>query len=189
MLTQPMTAKQIAEGLQIPHGSIGHHLHVLEEAGLVRLVAKRAVRNMTANYFVRAARLFDYRIPPEVTGGESLQLRLIIQVRDELAEAVDVPDPAAVAPTVGVRHLRLSAAQARAVDARLKALLDEMVQDVGHEGGQQGPDPGGTVYGLCTALYVAPAYLQGAERLELDDAPAVPDPPDASGAPETGERA
>lgn len=161
MLTQPLTAKQIAERLQIPHGTIGHHLHILEEAALVRLVAKRSVRNMTAKYYVRAARLFDYRIPAEITGGESLELQLITEVRDQIAEAVDVPDPTSTTPTVGVRYLRLSAAQALALKARIQALLDDV--------SQLGPDPQGTVYGVCAALYMAPAYQQVAEQQDSQE--------------------
>jgi len=156
LLSQPLTAKQIAERLQIPHGTIGHHLQILEDAGLVRLVAKRSVRNMTAKYYVRAARLFDYRIPSEITGSEPLELQLITEVRDQIAESVDVPDPTSATPSVGVRYLRLSQAQALAVKTRIHALLDEVSQPAS--------DPQGTVYGVCAALYIAPAYLQAAQQ-------------------------
>ena len=164
LLTQPLTAKQIAQRLQIPHGTIGHHLQILEDAGLVRLVAKRSVRNMTAKYYVRAARLFDYRIPAEVTGSETLELQLITEVRDQIAEAVDAPDPSSTTPVVGVRYLRLSAAQVLALKARIQALLDEV--------SQQAPDPQGTVYGVCAALYMAPGYLQPAQQQDPEQTPA-----------------
>ncbi len=36
---QPATAKQIADRLGIAPSSVGHHLHVLEDAGLVQIVA------------------------------------------------------------------------------------------------------------------------------------------------------
>ena len=156
ILHQPMTAKQMAIRLTIPHGTIGHHLQILEDAGLVQVIAKRSVRNMTAKYYARTAHLFDYHIPAEITGTVSLCLDLITQVRDEMAEAVDVPDPTSFTPVIGVRHLRLSAAQVQAFAAQVTALLEEY--------GQQGPDPHGTVYALCGALYVAPTYLQVAEE-------------------------
>src|SRR5262249_32758062 len=41
---QPATAKQIADNLGATPGTIGHHLQVLEEAGLAQVVARRLVR-------------------------------------------------------------------------------------------------------------------------------------------------
>jgi DNA-binding transcriptional ArsR family regulator len=158
ILHQPMTAKQIADRLAIPHGTIGHHLQILEEAGLARVVAKRSVRSMIAKYYARTARLFDYRIPPEVTGSDSLSLDLITQVRDEMADALDLHDPADVAPMISVRHLRLSAEQIKAFEVRLSQLLDEI--------GQLAPDQEGVVYGLCGALYMAPEYLQVQQQMD-----------------------
>ncbi|HXZ06172.1 MAG TPA: winged helix-turn-helix domain-containing protein, partial [Ktedonobacteraceae bacterium] len=37
---QPATAKQIADSLQASPGAIGHHMHVLEAAGLAHVVAR-----------------------------------------------------------------------------------------------------------------------------------------------------
>src|SRR3954470_24761740 len=38
---QPATAKQLSEKLNIPSGTAGHHLQVLEAAGLAQIVARR----------------------------------------------------------------------------------------------------------------------------------------------------
>jgi len=43
---QPATAKQIAGRLCASPGAIGHHLHVLEAAGLAKVVARRLVRGI-----------------------------------------------------------------------------------------------------------------------------------------------
>src|ERR1043165_3015550 len=56
---QPATPKQISDRLRSAPGSIGHHLRVLEEAGLVQLVARRSVRGTVANYYTRTAFFFD----------------------------------------------------------------------------------------------------------------------------------
>lgn len=71
---QPLTAKQIAQRLQATPGAIGHHLHVLEEAGLVKVVARRITRGIVASYYTRSARIYDYDLPPEVRGYHSINL-------------------------------------------------------------------------------------------------------------------
>ncbi|MBO0797133.1 MAG: winged helix-turn-helix transcriptional regulator, partial [Ktedonobacteraceae bacterium] len=45
---RPATAKQVADILKMSPGTIGHHLQVLEEAGLAQVVAKRLVRGIVA---------------------------------------------------------------------------------------------------------------------------------------------
>ena len=42
----------------MPKGTVGHHLKVLERAGLVRVVRTRRVRAVTEKYYGRVARLF-----------------------------------------------------------------------------------------------------------------------------------
>ena len=163
ILHQPMTAKQIADGLQIPHGTIGHHLQILEETGLAQVVARRSVRNMIAKYYTRTARLFDYNIPPEITGSESVSLDIITQVRDEMAEAIDMVDPTDITPVVGVVHIRLSPEQVALFHTRLTTLLDDF--------SKESPAENGIVYGLCGAFFVAPQYQQGLVETSTTNAP------------------
>src|SRR5215470_2990458 len=63
---QPATAKQIAARLNMSPGTIGHHLQVLESAGLAQVVARRLVRGIVAKYYTRTARIFLYDFPAEV---------------------------------------------------------------------------------------------------------------------------
>src|SRR5437763_10735344 len=84
---QPATAKQIADRLGASPGAIGHHLHVLEAAGLAKVVARRLVRGIVANYYTRTARIFKYDLPREVTGNTSINLDIISKAYEELAEA------------------------------------------------------------------------------------------------------
>src|SRR6266566_10012767 len=86
---QPVTAKQIADRLGATPGAIGHHLHVLEAAGLAQVVARRLIRGIIANYYTRSARIFDYELSREVTGDTSISLDIITKVRDELAESLE----------------------------------------------------------------------------------------------------
>src|SRR5260370_35450946 len=64
---QPATAKQIAYRLGATPGAIGHHLHVLESAGLAQGGPRRLLRAIFANYFTRTARTFNFELPREVT--------------------------------------------------------------------------------------------------------------------------
>src|SRR5579864_817749 len=84
---QPATAKQLADRLRATPGAIGHHLRVLEEAGLAQIVARRLVRGIVANYYTRTARIFDFDLPREVTGDTSMNLEIMRTALNELSEA------------------------------------------------------------------------------------------------------
>src|SRR6059058_4135738 len=85
---QPATAKQIADRLGATPGAIGHHLRVLEAAGLAQVVARRLIRGIVANYYTRTARIFTFDLPREVTGDLSASLDIVMRAHDELAEAL-----------------------------------------------------------------------------------------------------
>ena len=85
---RPATAKQIADRLKMSPGTIGHHLQVLEAAGLAKVVARRLVRGIVARYYTRTARIFTYDFPPDVTGAVPTLVRFLSDARDELAEAL-----------------------------------------------------------------------------------------------------
>jgi DNA-binding transcriptional ArsR family regulator len=148
---QPATAKQIADRLSATPGAIGHHLHVLEAAGLAKVVARRQVRGIVANYYTRTARIFTYAFPSEITGGESKGLGIMTAARDELVEALQtMQDPIEMD---GFPHIRLSPERARVYSERLEGLLDDILHET--------PDPDGEVYGIFLAMFKAPAYMQG----------------------------
>ena len=64
---------ELAAVLETPKGTVGHHLKVLETAGLVRVVRTRKVRALTEKFYGRVARLFvmkgDESMPKELRGG------------------------------------------------------------------------------------------------------------------------
>ena len=47
----PASAKQLSDSLGLTHGNVGHHLKVLERAGLVEVVEERKVRALTERIF------------------------------------------------------------------------------------------------------------------------------------------
>src|SRR5215208_623529 len=62
---------ELAAALGQPKGTVGHHLKVLEEANLIRVVRTRKVRAMTEKYYGRTARLFLFEAEeaPETVPG------------------------------------------------------------------------------------------------------------------------
>jgi DNA-binding transcriptional ArsR family regulator len=149
---QPTTAKQIADRLGASPGAIGHHLHVLEAAGLAQVIARRITRGIVANYYTRTARIFTYELPSEVAGNASIGLEIMTQARDELAEALVTieEDPLR---TDSFPHIRLSPGRAQVYSERLEELLNDILQER--------PDPNGEVYGIFISMFKAPAYMQG----------------------------
>lgn len=149
---QPATAKQIADRLGASPGAIGHHLHVLEAAGLAHVVARRLVRGIVANYYTRTARIFKYDLPREVTGDTSINLDIMKKAYEELAEA-EANEEEDVNLCAGFPHIRLSSERARYYSERLQALVDDILSE--------SADPDGKVYGILVSMFMAPAYMQG----------------------------
>jgi DNA-binding transcriptional ArsR family regulator len=148
---QPATAKQIADRLGATPGAIGHHIHVLEEAGLVQVVARRLVHGIVSSYYTRTARIFAYNLPPDVTGNQPVALDIITKARDELTEAATAKS--GYVGGVSFPHVRVSPERAKHYEERLEALLNELLAEPA--------DPNGAVYGVFLAIFKAPAYVQG----------------------------
>ena len=157
--TRPATAMQIAKRLGKSPGTIGHHLEVLEAAGLAQVVATRVVHGITAKYFTRTARIFNFHFSPDVTGQTYSTMDIARTASRELVEALAAYGESAEAVLEsGFPHIRVSAERARAYRDRLEKLLDELVHEP--------LDPNGRVYGIFTAMFLAPPYLQDAEADE-----------------------
>jgi DNA-binding transcriptional ArsR family regulator len=149
---RPATAKQIADSLKASPGTIGHHLHVLEAAGLAQVVARRLVRGIVANYYTRTARIFKYDLPREVAGDTSINLDIMAKAYEELAEAESNKETD-VYQCSSFPHIRLSPERARYYFERINTLIDDILQET--------PDPDGEVYGILVSMFIAPAYMQG----------------------------
>jgi DNA-binding transcriptional ArsR family regulator len=159
---QPATAKQIADRLGLAPGTVGHHLQVLEAAGLAKIVARRLVRGIVAKYYTRTARIFNFDFPPEIESKNPMTLRIVSDARGELAEAmVEQGDHAAC--SCGFPHARLSPERAKLYEKRVGALIDDLTAEQ--------PDPNGQVFGLIAAFFIAPGYLQanGASHVAAED--------------------
>ncbi|HEV8192604.1 MAG TPA: winged helix-turn-helix domain-containing protein [Ktedonobacterales bacterium] len=149
---QPATAKQIADRLGIWPGAAGHHLHVLEAAGLAQVAAKRLVRGIVAKYYTRTARIFAYDMPREVTGGVSTSVEIMTSATNELTESLgEGGDERCL--QVSFPHARLSPERAKVYEARLSAIVEDLLHEP--------PDADGAIYGVSVALFLAPKYMQG----------------------------
>lgn len=114
------TTSQLAEALGQPKGSVGHHLKVLEEAGLIRVVRTRRVRAITEKYYGRTARLFMFM---DVGGDEAAEPFMFF--RQIMDEAVTPPPETTDATGDTLRHARVPADKVREFRLRVLELADE----------------------------------------------------------------
>lgn len=131
---------ELAAALDSPKGTVGHHLKVLEAAGLVRVVRTRKVRALTERYYGRVARLFvlkgDESTPEDLRGGAITAL-MLRQAADELV--VTGGDD-----TAGMLNSRLTTKDRRRFEQRLNRLVADF---------QKADDPSGDRHVLAYALF------------------------------------
>ena len=129
------SASELAGLLEMPKGTVGHHLKVLEAAGLVHVVRTRRVRAVTEKYYGRVGRLF------------------LIQSEDELVHGVAAASFRAVAVELGASpeiamhghvRVRLSPADAKRFNRRFDKLLQEA---------RAADAPDGETWGFAMAMY------------------------------------
>jgi DNA-binding transcriptional ArsR family regulator len=139
VLERAATVTELAAAVGRPKSTVAHHVGVLVDAGLLKVVRTRRVRAIEERFYGRTARLF-----------------FIGQVRPEdvspppwnhpLADAVAESEAAYRADTMWAngRHARIPRAQAREFWARVEELFREF-STIAREGD--------TVFGFAAALY------------------------------------
>ena len=130
------SASELAELLGMPKGTVGHHVKVLERAGLIHVVRTRQVRAVTEKYYGRVARLFILEGDDEelVHGAGATALRVAAA---ELAAASEVAMHALL-------RVRLDPVAVRRFNKR----LDKLVADV-----RAAETPEGEPWAVATAMY------------------------------------
>ena len=151
---QPATAKQIADRLKATPGAIGHHLKILEQAGLAMVVARRVMRGIIAKYYTRTARIFMYELPKTMRSPLHPALEIVNTARTELVQAItDGMDEAEDGfCQVGFPRVRLSKAKVQKYGARIEAIMEDLLKEK--------PDPSGTVVGFGFVFFTQPNYIQ-----------------------------
>lgn len=138
LLERAATIKELAETLDKPKGTIGHHVGVLEEAGLIRVVRTKMVRAIEAKYYGRTARTFLIADKAE-TGIDLAPDHFLKTAATEFARVED----ATVAIST-LRHVRIPDERAKEWEKRLIDLAHEFTAE--ERGGE-------TTYGLLIAMY------------------------------------
>jgi DNA-binding transcriptional ArsR family regulator len=136
------SVSELAAKLEMPKGTVAHHVKVLESAGLLKVVRTRRVRALTESYYGRSARLFLYE-SADTAGYEDVRNIVAASLRVAAEEILPVDEEDAAACS-GVLRVRLSPADAKRFDRRLTKLMDEF---------RACDDADGTPYGLALALY------------------------------------
>ncbi|NED99404.1 ArsR family transcriptional regulator [Phytoactinopolyspora halotolerans] len=137
LLERAATGSELADVLGKPKGTIGHHLKVLEDAGLVRVVRTKRVRAIEAKYYGRTARVFLF----EKVGEATNRMPRILETAAKELQEVDGPDQVAMA---NVRYARIPRDRAWEWRRRLNDLADEFAAE------RRGDD---IIYGLVVGLY------------------------------------
>jgi len=115
------TTSQLAEALGQPKGSVGHHLKVLEEAGLIRVVFFLQVPALTEKYYGRTARFFEFR-SGDLDLPEEQAFHLL---RQAMNEYVMPESEEQVSGVITLRHARIPASRAEEFSRRLLELAEE----------------------------------------------------------------
>lgn len=147
LLERAATTSELAEVLGKPKGTVGHHLKVLADAGLVKVVRTKRVRALEAKYYGRTARVFWYEREHEAIGEEE---RVLATAASQIAAA---PDDGVV-KAANVRYARIPHERAREWQHRLQDLLIEFMAE---------PASGDHTYALVFGLYPTnrPALPEG----------------------------
>ena len=141
LLTQrAATIKELSNTLGKPKGTIGHHIGVLEEAGLIRVVRTKMVRAIEAKYYGRTAR--TYLLGDKNDAGFGLAPDHFLTAA--AAEFVDAPKDDPVGALSTLRHARIPTERADEWADRLMDLITEFTEE---------PRGGETTYGLLIAMY------------------------------------
>lgn len=141
LLERAANIKELSETLDIPRGTIGHHVAVLEDAGLIRVVRTRKVRAIEAKYYGRTARTYLLADLPEAEIDIAPD-RFLTEASVAYTKAKQID--AGVGPMSTLRHARIPDSRAEEWTERLTALVSDFTAE--ERGGE-------TTYGLLVAFY------------------------------------
>jgi DNA-binding transcriptional ArsR family regulator len=148
LVERPATTKQLAEALDKPKGTVGHHLKALEGAGLIAVVRTRQVRAITEKYYGRLARTYVF---PDLDEGGKRDHGFLAEMIQEMRDPVE-----GEAAMVTLRRARIPHDRADEFAAEMLRIGEEFA---GMERG------GETVYGFIVGVYPTdrPSLREGEE--------------------------
>lgn len=140
LLERAATVSELASAVGRPKSTVAHHVNVLVDAGMLRVVRTRRVRAIDERYYGRTARLF--RVGVITQPGDTPTVVCVNALSVAAAEAV----PAHEADDLRtiIRHARIPRERAKEFWEQVLALTQEFTQL---------PRSGDTVYGFVAGLY------------------------------------
>jgi DNA-binding transcriptional ArsR family regulator len=156
LLERAASVAELAAAVERPKSTVAHHVNVLVEAGMLRVVRTRRVRAIDERYYGRTARVFYVGVvnrpgeDPTTVHANALSV----------AAAESVPAHEADDLRTIVRHVRIPPERAGEFWERVVDMLNRELAQL--------PRSGDTVYGFAAGLYPT-------------DFPTLPDPDDESG--------
>jgi DNA-binding transcriptional ArsR family regulator len=140
LLERAATVAELAAAVKRPKSTVAHHVKVLVEAGMLRVVRTRRVRAIDERYYGRTARMFYVGVVRH-PGDDK---RLVHANALSVAAAESVPAHEADDLRSSLRHARIPAQRADEFWQQVDALLREFAQL---------PRASDTVYGFAAGLY------------------------------------
>jgi DNA-binding transcriptional ArsR family regulator len=135
------TVTELAAAVKRPKSTVAHHVKVLTDAGLLRVVRTRRVRAIEERFYGRTARMFYVnieRVPGRETG-------TLLDFNDFEVAARESASAYRNGKLWGfIRHARISAPQASEFWERMAELVAEF---------DQLPRTGDTMYGFAVGVY------------------------------------
>lgn len=140
LLERAATVSELAAAVGRPKSTVAHHVSVLTDAQLLKVVRTRRVRAIDERYYGRTARIFRVGTV-SATDGDTTPY-----CNNDLATAAAESAPAHQADQLSsiVRHVRIPREQAREFWARVLELANDYAQL---------PRGGDVVYGFAAGLY------------------------------------
>jgi DNA-binding transcriptional ArsR family regulator len=144
LLERAATVSELASALGRPKSTVAHHVSVLVDAQLLRVVRTRRVRAIDERYYGRTARIF--RVGTVSPTDSPTDSPTAPYCNNDLATAAAESAPAHQADQLSsiVRHVRIPREQAREFWARVLELANDYAQL---------PRGGDVVYGFAAGLY------------------------------------
>ena len=140
LLTEsPATTSQLAEALESPKGTIGHHCQQLLDAGLIAVVRTRKVRAIDEKYYGRTAPVFVWPTQDAAPAGASFLNDAITELNEAVVQGNDAGAHLATA-----RYARIPESAAADWAQRLSDLADEFAAQ---------PRSGETTFGVLLGLF------------------------------------
>ncbi|MEX2323574.1 MAG: winged helix-turn-helix domain-containing protein [Acidimicrobiia bacterium] len=148
---RPASTQQLAEAMGRPKGSIGYHLKLLEEAGLIEVVHTEQVRAITEKYYGRVATTYVFPHVGEDGPGNDFILEALEEMR---------PEKDHEEAFFTLRHARIEEDRVTEFADELLAIAERFAVE---------PRSGTTVYGLLMGMY--PTDRPSLPPVSTDEAP------------------